>query len=248
MIFDRYKAFGAHLLASLVAALGTSALVFLVWYPGVLADATGVSKIFLILLTVDVVIGPLVTLIVFNPAKRELRRDLLIVLLLQIGALLYGLHAVWMARPVYVVFNADRFDLVFANDLDKKKLAKARIEQFRTLPYWGPEIIGAKPPADAKRRMDILVSALGGGDDIAQMPEYYVPYKELAEQISVKMKPLSELIRHNPTQKGRIEALSKRFVGENVNYLPLRGKVRDLVVLVNGDSGNVLEFADLEPW
>ena len=73
---NRFQACATHLLASGAAALLSSALVFLLWYPGLLSYASGVISIFLMLLWVDVVLGPLITLIVFNTKKKELKRDL----------------------------------------------------------------------------------------------------------------------------------------------------------------------------
>src|SRR6218665_1691953 len=110
-IHNRYQAFAAHLLGSCLVAALSAFLVFWVWYPAQFASMSGVTGIFLILLGVDVVVGPVITLIVFNRAKPELKRDLAIVLLLQIAALGYGLHTVFTARPAYLVFSADRFEV-----------------------------------------------------------------------------------------------------------------------------------------
>ena len=65
MKLNRYQAFATHLMGSVAVALCSAALVFLVWYPDKLPQATGVTNIFLMLLAVDVVVGPIITLIVF---------------------------------------------------------------------------------------------------------------------------------------------------------------------------------------
>ena len=54
----RLKAFATHLLVSLLVAMGSVYLVFQVWHPSPLQQAVGVTSIFLLLLTVDVVSGP----------------------------------------------------------------------------------------------------------------------------------------------------------------------------------------------
>jgi len=60
---------------------------------------------------VDVILGPLITLTVFNRSKprSELVRDLTVVGLIQLAALGYGLWTVFVARPVHLVFEYDRF-------------------------------------------------------------------------------------------------------------------------------------------
>jgi hypothetical protein len=68
-------------------------LVFLVWYPNPYREISGGRELFLILVTVDVILGPLITLSIFNPVKawKVLRRDLAIVGLIQLAALGYGM-------------------------------------------------------------------------------------------------------------------------------------------------------------
>jgi len=248
MILNRYKAFGVHLLGSMCAALLSAGLVFLIWYPGLFASATGVAGIFLIVLGVDVVIGPLITLIVFNPAKRELRRDLVIVLVLQLAALAYGMHTVWIARPAYQVFNAGRFDLVLASDVDDEQLKKAVLVEFKTLPWFGPKTIGAKAPENSKARNEILFSSLTGGGDLPQMPQYYLPYAQLKDDVIKRQQPLDKLLLTNSSRKNEVEALKQRYASRKVGFLPFKGKVKDLTVIVDAGTAEVLELADLEPW
>ena len=248
VVDNRYKAFGTHLLGSVVVALLTSALVFMVWYPGLLASATGVIGVFLIVLAVDVVIGPLITLIVFNTAKKELKRDLAVVLLLQLAALGYGVHTVWVARPVYQVFNTDRFDLAYANDFDEAKLKKATSAEFGSLPWSGPRTIAAKRPESGKLRNEILFSSLAGGDDIAQMVQYYVPYAELKDEVLKRQQPLDKLLLFNATRTAEVEALRRRYASRSVGFVPLKGKVKDLTVVIDAQTAEVLETVALEPW
>ena len=121
----RVKAFGVHLLTSAVIALAVVALVFGLWYPAPLATATGVTGIFLILLIVDVCLGPLLTLVVYKEGKKTLVMDLTIIVLLQLSALGYGVYTVAEGRPAWLVFSVDRFELVRINDIDERKLDEA---------------------------------------------------------------------------------------------------------------------------
>lgn len=250
MTFNRYQAFGVHLLGSGVVALLSAALVFLLWYPSPLPAATGVTGIFLVLLAVDVVIGPVITLIVFNPAKKELKRDLLIVLVLQVAALLYGLHAVFAARPVYAVFNADRFDLVYANDLTAEKLAKVQAPAFRSPPLLGPQVIAARRPEDSKERNEIMFGAVAGGDDVPQLPQFYIAYTQARPLVLQRVQSIDALRGFNTDRKGEIDALVQRHVERagGVGFLPLKGKVADMAVIVARDTAEVLEIVDLRPW
>lgn len=247
---NRFQASAAHLLVSGTVALLSAALVFLLWYPGWLSYASGVASIFLIVLGVDVVLGPLITLIVFNPKKKELKRDLLIVVLVQLAALLYGLHTVFVARPVYMVFTVDRFEVVYANDISDGNLVKVTDPAYQGLPWFGPKTVAAKLPTDGKARTDILFSALSGGADVQQMPQYYVPYAELQRTAAQRAQPLTALHALNPGKTGGVDALLKKYEARKleVGFLPLKAKTNDLAVILDKKTGEVLEMVDLLPW
>ena len=58
-----------HFLFSLVVALLAAALVFGLWYPFPYGHLSGGRELFLLVVAVDVVCGPLLTMVLFNPAK-----------------------------------------------------------------------------------------------------------------------------------------------------------------------------------
>ncbi|MGR9117556.1 MAG: TfpX/TfpZ family type IV pilin accessory protein [Gammaproteobacteria bacterium] len=247
---NRFQAFAWHLLASFGVAIASALLVFGVWYPGALASASGVNDIYILLLMVDVVLGPVITLIIFNPKKKELRRDLAIVVAVQLGALGYGLHAVFIARPVYEVFSVDRFELVFANDFTEEKLATAVNPDYRSLPLLGPKVIAARLPDDNKARTELLFRSIAGGDDLHQLPQYYLPYSAQKARASRTSQALEALKKFNRDQVETVDALVKKYAAKKIEagYLPLSGKARDLTVIVDRRSGTVLELVDLRPW
>lgn len=250
MHFNRFRAASAHLLFSAAIAASCAALVFSLWYPGPLAGASGVVEIFLLLLAVDVCLGPLITLIVFNPKKKELNRDLTLVVIVQLVALLYGMSTVFVARPVYIVFNADRFDLIYATDLGKEKLEKVTAAQYKKLPIFGPVVISARRPTDTKSRNEILFSALAGGDDLPQLPQYYAPYSDAQADVVKRLESVETLVRNNQSKAAEISRIVSRHVlnANDIGYLPLKGKTKDAVVLLTRKGGALLEIVDLKPW
>lgn len=246
---NRFQAFLIHLVLSSFIAILALALVFFIWYPGLLAPATGVSEIFLIILGVDVCLGPLLTLVVFNPQKKELKRDLSIIFILQLSALIYGLYSVAIVRPVYVVFEIDRFQLVYANDLSNEKLNEAN-EEFRSLSLLGPQWISAKFPEDIDEKNEFLFSVLDGADDLGKTPKYYIPYNESREDIINHLSPLEELKDYNLTNPDEYNDLITRYPSEstNVGFLPLKGYVMDLTVVIDKTSADIVELVKLRPW
>lgn len=105
---QRLIAFLVHLIISIVVAIAAVGLVFFVLYPAPLHTAVGVTGIFLLLLMVDVCLGPVLTFIVYKKGKKTLKMDLAVIAILQFSALVYGLYAVAEGRPAWLVFANDR--------------------------------------------------------------------------------------------------------------------------------------------
>jgi hypothetical protein len=154
------RAGAIHISFSALIALCAIAVIFFVWYPGELASAQGVSLLVLVLIGVDVALGPLLTTLLYKPGKSGLRFDLFMIALLQTLALLYGMRAIYSGRPAYLVFNVDRFDVVPVQSVDEESLARAAAE-FRTS-FWMPLWVAARMPTDPQERTAILFSSLSG--------------------------------------------------------------------------------------
>ena len=159
----RLKAAGVHLAISLAVAALAALLVFFVWYPYPYREISGGRELFLLVVVVDVIMGPLMTLAVFNLKKprKELRRDLAVIGLLQLAALVYGLWTVAIARPVHLVFEIDRFRVVHAVDVESALLKRATPE-LQQLPLMGPTLLSVRGFKDSKESFDATMAALQG--------------------------------------------------------------------------------------
>lgn len=248
-IQNRFYASLIHFLCSIVVACFVVVLVFWVWYPGAVASVAGVTEIFLLMLIVDVCLGPLLTFTVFNIEKKELKRDLFIILLIQLSALFYGIYTVGVARPAYIVFAIDRFELVYANDLTQEQLQVAG-DEYRTVPLWGPQWVSANLPVDVNERNDLLFRSLEGEADLAKLPKYYEPYKESKSEVVNKLYPLELLKQFNSSSLDEYNDLISRYSIDldKYGYLPLQGDIEDFVIVVDKTSAEVMEIAALKPW
>lgn len=90
---ERINAASLHLVVSVGVSAMAAIVVFYVWYPAFYREISSGRELFLIVITVDIILGPLITMSVFNRAKPwpVLRRDLAVVGLIQLIALAYGL-------------------------------------------------------------------------------------------------------------------------------------------------------------
>ena len=72
----RLKFFLGHLILSFLIALIVIGIVFFIWYPSPFTQAVGVTHIFLMMLAIDVIIGPILGLLVYKEGKKTLKMDL----------------------------------------------------------------------------------------------------------------------------------------------------------------------------
>lgn len=239
----RLRAFFIHLALSIVIGLFTLSLVFLVWYPSPLHKALGVTHIFLLLLLVDIILGPCLTLLVFKAGKKTLFFDLTVILLFQVSALVYGVWTVFSARPAWLVFNADRFDVIQSIGIDARKLDEAMAE-FKSPSWLGPRWVGAIRPQTSEQRQTIMFEAVIYGSDTAHRPNLYRPLGEFAEQIKSKAFPLQKLYNFNDDTSVKKELAS--WPGAKF-WLPLKARAKPMVVLLAEDA-SVVAVVDLNPW
>ena len=240
---SRLRAAGLHLLISAALAALAAALVFGLWYPGAYRLLAGGRDLFLLVVAVDVVLGPLLTFTVFNPAKGwpHLRRDLTVIGLLQLVALLYGLHTAYIARPVALVFEVDRLRVVAADAVYTPELPQA-LPQYRSLPLSGPWLLSARLPKPGAERNDALFMAVGGFD-MGQRPLFWQPYQEAQDRILARSRPVTVLLAHYPAERAdlteRLRAL--KLDPRQSRFLPVLAR-GDWVALLRA-NGDVAGFA-----
>lgn len=232
-----------HLSASVVVALAMALIVFGVWYPYPHRAMAGGTELFWLVMSVDVVCGPLLTAVVFNPAKprRELVMDLGLIVVVQLAALGYGMHAVTTMRPVALVFEADRFVSVAAASIPEREL-KVAPEPYAALSWAGPILLGSRKPKDAAEQLESIDLALQGLE-VSMRPSWWQPYESSLADIRAKMKPVDALRSSLPATQQAVldEAVNPLGVERSrLYYLPLvSALVTNWIVLLNGEGGIV---------
>ena len=235
---------GIHLLASCTLAILASALVFLVWYPYPYRELSGGRELFFLVVVVDVVCGPLLTMVLFNPAKPkpELWRDMTLVALIQLGALGYGLWSVWQARPLYLVLEVDRFKVVTRPVIDEFALATLPAEL--TPKFWsGPLTVGIREPTDRQEQEKVMFESVQGGRDYAERPEFYLPYVgAVAAESLLKSRPIEVLLARQETLRAEALKIAKGagIPLSDIYFLPIVAR-KDWVVVVD-KQGHIKGF------
>jgi hypothetical protein len=245
----RWKASAIHLSISACIGVVVGILLFGMWYPPPFFHAAGADELILLLVGVDLALGPLLTLIVFRAGKRGLKFDLAFIGLVQSVALIYGISVVLESRPVFLVAVPDRFVMVAANEITDADLAQGHEARFRSRSWTGPVLVAAMPPTDIKERNDLVFSAFSGRD-IPNIPKYYLDYASIGKALLANAKSLDILHGKKPqyaqqigqwlTQSGRREA--------SVAWVPLRARKNDLVMLLDAETAQPLQALEIDPW
>jgi hypothetical protein len=247
---DRLRASAIHLAISLCIAALAAVLVFLVWYPYPYRDISGGRELFMILVSVDVIIGPLITLAVFNRSKSRtiLQRDLAVVGLLQLAALGYGLWTMFAARPVHLVFEYDRFRIVHAIEVPPELMDRAA-RPVQAMPLTGPTLLALRPFRDEKEKSDATLAALQGLA-LSARPDLWQAYDEARQRVLQQARPVAELKRRFAGRAQEIDVVIARTgrQPEGLVYLPLVGRQSFWTVLLDSGTADVLDFMPLDSF
>ena len=247
---EKFVAAGIHFSLSIVVAALTALLVFGFWYPYPYREISGGRELFLLVVTVDVILGPLLTFIIFSRRKprAELLRDLAVIAMIQLAALGYGTWTVFVARPVHLVFEIDRFRVVHAVDIDQELMDKAP-PSVEVLPLWGPTLLAVRPFRDSKESFDATVAALSGAP-IGARPDLWRPYDQSRADVLHAAKPVSQLKTRFSAQSAEIDAVLRKAgrKPEATAYLPMVGRSVFWTAFVDSTTAEVVGFLPLDSF
>ncbi len=146
---SRFKVVAVHFALS-AALLGALLLIMVFfWYPSGLFGIAGGWQGLQILAPIDLVLGPLLTLMFYRAGKKGAFRDLAMIGCVQIAALSYGMHAVYSQRPVALVFAEGAFVAMTPGDAQEAN-AKLLSKDYQpidpsTLSQARPAVVVARP-------------------------------------------------------------------------------------------------------
>ncbi len=246
---EKFIATGIHFVVTALLGAIAAAVIFLVWYPSPFHIMIGGAELFILVVGCDLALGPLLSLVVYNSRKsrRHLLIDYAVIGVLQIGALLYGVMTTADARPVYIAFSHDRFEVVLAGQLSDAELAEASDPRYREVPWTGPRFVAVVVPPE--ERLDATLKAISGNEEHLR-PRYYVPFESQLENIRKRAKPLEDLERKKPASQALLqEALKGAEVpSERLAWLPLRHPRGFWSAVVDETTGKPVAYIDLDPY
>ncbi|WP_445355861.1 hypothetical protein ACJJI5_06880 [Microbulbifer sp. EKSA008] len=171
---DRLQAFSIHLAISFLLFIILGAFIRWVWFPGFLFEVDGGWQGIKIIAGVDLIIGPLLTLLVFNKAKASLRKDLAVVGCLQLLCIVGGMWVVGDSRPLVVAYYDGSFSTVNKYSFENNNVQHEDVVGH--ISWLGPTWVSLELPDYAVDRELILSMWDFMGEDIATNVNLYAPY------------------------------------------------------------------------
>lgn len=224
------------------------AIIFFIWYPAPTFEIAGAMDIVLVLVGVDVVLGPLLTLIVYKKGKPSLKFDLSVIATIQLVALAYGVHTFYQERPYYMVFVVDRFALTSERYVDKSQV---KYEELKHKPFADVIMVFARSPEDPEEYQRLLRSVMEDGQpDLDARPEYWEPYSAGISFVLNKAKPIGKLKGSSDVDKQRIQDAVDRYAVENrdIGYVPIASFKRDFAMVLDLETAEPLGIIKVDPW
>ena len=191
-IKSRWSAFGIHLIVSIFIFICLALIIRLWWYPGVLFATEGGWQGIKLIAGVDLIIGPLLTLLVYNTQKKELPRDLAIIAALQIAALSYGMYLVERNRPISIIYFDSIFWTSTRNQYDSNYIDIKTVPtlQNTSWPVW----IAVNLPENNQQKSETIRREFN--KDIRVLTNLYQPFEENAAKWDNQGIALQEFMRN----------------------------------------------------
>jgi len=238
----KLTAFAIHILFSALIIGIFMFFVTRIWFPDILFALENVWEGLQILIPVDAILGPILTLILFVPGKKGLLGDLIIIATIQVLALVYGGYTIYQQRPEVFVFAGDRFEIIVSSKFDRDNFAREHFNNTE-IPY--PFIVYALPAQTKEEKSSFVFNNI----QYQKMTDRYRPLTEYKDKIRKKSLLLSGFIPATEQSKQELINFKSRFKEQEVLLFVLEGTTSYGKILVL-DSNNLehIGYLDLDPW
>lgn len=244
---DKVKAAGIHFLLSLVIISFLMIITIYFWFPNSVLKVSNFKEISLLILGIDLVLGPLLTFVIFKPQKKGLKLDLSLIALAQVSALVFGMYNLYKIHPLYISFNIDRFTLVSA---DEALPQRAVSDEFKVPKFYSPKLVVSKIPEDIEEKNNLILATMESGSTSFELKsEYYHSYEDNINIVLEKSLDPS-LIFKEQIDLQKSEKFLKKY-GKNIDeyaYLPLEGTAKTAILVLDKNTAKPIDVIDVLPW
>jgi hypothetical protein len=241
----RKQAFLTHLTISMVIFFVLLYLIVYEWYPSYYFHIDGGYRGIATIFFVDVVLGPVLTLIVFKPGKPGLKLDMTVIILLQAIALSWGIKSVYMERPMLTVFYDGKFSCMSyaeTSDFDLQRLALENVK---------PPLMAVLPrPSTHKEYQDMMLEAFKDGSaEIYVFSEKLLPMDAMGTvQVMNYKLDVPGNFYGDREDRQKYSRVWNEYVEKNPDavqkylYYPLTCRYKNVLAVFDPESGVILDY------
>ena len=249
MIKAKIKASFIHLVISALVVGTLLAYALTIWYPQPFAELAGLSNILLILLTVDLLLGPILTFFIFKPHRKNLKFDLAAIAALQIAALSYGMFTIYQGHPVYVAYAFGQFTPITAKEAEPEKV---KYPELVSSTLGKPKLVYAKLPDKPGAAQELFKALMNGKPNLESRAEYYEPYANYKDKV-IEQGFSPDKLFTSPQEKQELERFLAATPKANDSaadyaYLPLTGRQKDVIWALDKVTGLPVGILNINPW
>ena len=228
-------------------------LIFLVaayffWFPHSFTELGGFYDTALMLIFVDLVLGPLLVFLIYKENKKHLKFDINVLLGIQLIAFLFGAYSLFLKHPAYAVFTVDRFILTNVSNIHPPP---SWINQLRQHFFSPPEFVVAHLPIDSQQqRLLTLDVVINGQPDIDSRPQYFSQFDQHIASIMNKSIQIEQLTLDAEAQeKLHIFTQKHKDKFDSFAFFPLRGNnKKDVIWVFDRSTAKPIDILDIDPW
>lgn len=245
MLVTRLHAFAIHLGISLAIFLVLLAVLVFDWYRFPLFSIEGGWKAVQIIAGCDIVLGPLLTLIVYKPGKPRLKLDLSIIAAIQFAALVAGMTITYLQRPALMVFAEERFHSLTRDYVGMAGINADQLDAFRNTPY--PLAIVRLPDSEEERNK-IRWSSLGRGGLYLRGDLYVAQNAQYLIEVEKHSLDIEKLAADRPAAIDALEDFKSRHGAlDGYYFVPLHGRYQRVMLALRRSDGSIVDTLKILP-
>ena len=241
----KLRAFSVHLLISLVIFAALLYLILVEWYAPPWFAIDGGWQGVRIAIGVDLVLGPVLTFMIFNPQKsrRELTLDFSLIALIQLGALAWGVQLIHQQRPLAIVHWNGAFNSVDGKSAGFKTFAPEKLDAFGEK---RPVIVYQQEPESDERKIEMVMAIFGSDQGEYEHPDLWRPLAPHLDEVFAKQVDIKRLTEKHPRE---VERLLRKHGAkpEELRYVAFSGRYEEATLVLKPDGAVIGTLPALPP-
>ena len=240
---SRYLAAFYHLLISLAVFAVLTWLVLFVWYPDFFYTIDGGWEGMRIIIAVDLVLGPFLTLIVFKAGKPGLKFDLTAIGLFQSLCLAAGVFLVYSERPQFFIYYDKHF---YSANADTYADYGQPLPDATKFADRAPAIVIAKVPDDPIEEADYRQRMFHKGIPIWVNEESYEPLDPHLDTILDQGYDLEKLRKRD--KDGKLDAWLAEHEGsaEDYAFYPVHSRYLSPFIVLDRETKKFVGIVEIK--